>query len=91
MKRLYGIAVAFALAGCATTQEPAIEVRTVEVLKPVPVACVDPESVPSEPGKVGDRLNGNAAHDADLLAGSAIDLRQWGRELMALIRPCTTS
>ena len=78
------------LGGCATTQtEPAIEVRVQEVKVPVPVACVDKKSIPGEPGKVGRKLNGNAAHDADILAGSAIDLRQWGRELMALIRPCT--
>ena len=89
MKYVIALA-ALALAGCAHTQdEPAVEVRIQEVKVPVPVACVDPDGVPREPGKVGDKLNGNAAHDADILAGSAIDLRQWGRELMALIRPCT--
>jgi hypothetical protein len=87
------IAIAFAalaLAGCATTRaaEPAVEVRTVEVRVPVAVRCVDPADVPAEPAQVGSRLSGQAAHDADLLASSAIQLRQWGRELRALITPC---
>lgn len=84
------IFAALLLAGCAHRDPvpPAVEIRTVEVKVPVPVACVDSKSVPAEPEKVGGRLNGQAAHDADLLAGSAVKLRQWGRELRALITPC---
>ena len=86
----FAIIAALFLAGCATRDPvpPAVEVRTVEVKVPVPVACVDSKSVPSEPERVGNRLNGQAAHDLDLIAGSAIKLRQWGRELKALLTPC---
>lgn len=84
------IIAALLLSGCATRTQvpPAVEVRTVEVKVPVPTACVDPKSVPGEPEKVGERLNGKAAHDLDVIAGSAIRLRQWGRELFALLKPC---
>ena len=82
--------LALMVAGCSHTQTPAIEVRTVEVQVPVAVPCVDESDIPAEPGKVGDELNGDAAHDADILASVAIELRQWGRELRALIEPgCT--
>lgn len=89
MKR-YALVVMVALAGCARPDvaPPAVEVRTVIVEKPVPVPCVDAKSVPAEPGKVGGQLNGQAAHDLDLVAASALQLRQWGRELKALISPC---
>jgi len=84
------LAAALLLAGCATTREPpAVQVRTAEVKVPVPVACVDAKAVPEEPAKVGDKLNGQAAHDLDLVSASAITLRQWGRELRALVTPCT--
>ena len=87
MKRI--VLASLLLAGCAhTPSEPGIDVRTVTVEKPVAVACIDREAVPREPAQVGSKLNGNAAHDADLLAGSALTLRQWGRELRALITPC---
>jgi hypothetical protein len=66
-----------------------VQIRTVEVKVPVPTACIDAKDVPNEPAKVGDRLNGQAARDLDITAGSAILLRQWGRELRALITPCT--
>ena len=87
MKRI--VLASLLLAGCAhTPSEPGIDVRTVTVEKPVSVACIDRDAVPGEPAQVGSKLNGNAAHDADLLAGSALTLRQWGRELRALITPC---
>lgn len=86
-------AIAFAalvLGACSHNPEPAIEIRTVEVLKPVPVACVDESDIPAEPDMVGNELNGDAVHDADILGASNIALRQWGRELLALISPgCT--
>ena len=89
MKR-YALVALVALAGCTRPDvaPPAVEVRTVTVEKPVPVPCVDAKSVPAEPGKVGGQLNGQAAHDLDLVAASALQLRQWGRELKALIAPC---
>lgn len=88
MKKI--VLVALLLGACAKPDvpPPAVEVRIQEVKVPVATRCVDPSSVPSEPAKVGGRLNGQAAHDLDLTAASAILLRQWGRELRALIQPC---
>lgn len=89
MKR-YALVALVALAGCTRpdVSPPAIEVRVQRVEVPVPVPCVDAKSVPAEPGKVGGQLNGQAARDLDLVAASALQLRQWGRELKALIAPC---
>lgn len=89
MKR-YALVALVVLAGCTRPDvaPPAIEVRVQRVEVPVPVPCIDDKSVPAEPGKVGGQLNGRAAHDADVLAASALQLRQWGRELKALIAPC---
>lgn len=86
----YMIPAALLLSACAgRTDPPAVQIVTQEVKVPVPVRCVDPSAVPGEPVQVGSRLNGNARHDADILGASAIQLRQWGRELRALITPCT--
>lgn len=75
-------------AGMCETTEPAIEVRTVEV--PTPVPCVAASDVPAEPPQVGDQLTGNAVHDLGVLAPNALELRRWGRTLLALIVPgCT--
>lgn len=75
------------LAGCAHN-EPAIEVRTVPV--PTPVPCIEASQIPAEPAQVGDRLTGDAVTDFGIVAPNALELRKWGRELMALISPgCT--
>jgi len=92
MRRIYNamaLSLCAILMACATSQPPAVRVERVEVKVPTPVACVDAGAVPAEPAKVGDRLNGQAAHDLDLVASSALQLRQWGRELRALVMPCT--
>jgi hypothetical protein len=86
--RFIALSLCALLMACATTSKPAVQVITQEVKVPVPVACVDAKAVPAEPARVGDKLNGQAAHDADLLASSALLLRQWGRELRALVQPC---
>lgn len=72
---------------CATVPppEPKIVTKTVEV--PVAVKCVDPASIPPEPGTITLPLDARLA--ADLAASQAKDLRKWGRSLMALIGPCT--
>lgn len=82
--------IALALTACTKPDvpPPAVEVRVQRVEVPVAVPCVDKREVPAEPAQVGSRLNGQAAHDADILGASAITLRQWGRELRALITPC---
>lgn len=46
MKRL-SVLLLFALAACQTPQQPAVEVRTVEVLVEVPAPC--PGTVPDRP------------------------------------------
>lgn len=45
------VAALLALSACATTREPGIEVRTVEVVKEVPRDC--PGTVPTRPAPLG--------------------------------------
>ena len=80
------VPLAFWLSACATTQPVGIEVRTVEV--PVPVACVDPATIPAEPPKIGNQLTGDARVDLLIVAESALGLRKWGQELNALLAGC---
>ena len=84
----------FAAAGCtATTPPPAVEVRTIEVKVPVPVACLTAEQmnalIAREPARVNAQLNGDARHDLDLVAASAIRLRAYAGELRAALKACT--
>ena len=79
------IAPLFVLTACAH-QQPAVEVRTVEVA--VPRACVPADQIPAEPETVADQLTGQAGADTLILAESALQLRAWGRELAALLRAC---
>ncbi len=74
------------LAACAT---PAVRVETVKVNIPVPVACVDKSKVPAEPSPVGT-LDRDARRAADTLAAKVLELRGYGRKLVALIGPCLT-
>ncbi len=73
------------IAACAH-QQPAVEVRTVEVA--VPRACIPADQIPAEPETVADQLTGRAADDTLTLAENALRLRAWGRELAALLRAC---
>jgi len=77
------LVVTVALAGCA--HKPA-EVR--EVLVPTPVTCVDPNRIPAEPARVGQRLTGNARRDLEIVAQSAQELRLWGQEMHSLLELC---
>lgn len=87
MRRIIIIAAA-ALSACATVSEPGIDVRTVEV--PTPVPCVNEADIKAEPDLVGTLLNGDAVHDLGIVSPSALELRLWGRSLLALIVPgCT--
>ena len=74
------------LAGCAHTPPPAPEIR--EVLVPTPVSCVNPADIPPEPPTVGQRFNGDAKHDLQILAPSARALREWGQGLRTLLDRC---
>lgn len=85
-KRLIGIVtLAMSLQACGTASAPGIEVRTVEV--PTPVPCVAEEDIPEEPAQVGDSLTGDALTDLGFVAPNNIELRIWGRTLLALIDP----
>lgn len=88
--RAIALAPLFLCAACSTTPcpPPAISVRTVEVVKPVPVACVKPEQVPAMPPRVGDDLTGDAQRDLDVVAASAIRLRAALDQALALLGAC---
>ena len=89
MKRLIVIA-AITLAGCAPHPRPLppVEVRTITVDRPIPVPCVAAADIPIEPPKIGDQLNGQAQHDLDLVAASAIDLRVALQVALTLLGGC---
>ncbi len=78
MKRAV-IALGLLLAGCASGP------RVVSV--PVPTPCFS-GAIPAEPEQVGGRLTGNAERDIGVVAGSALRLRLWGRELRAALTAC---
>lgn len=89
IRKLAFLPLILAMSACKTTAPP-IEVRTVEV--PTPVACVELAQIPAEPPLIGDQLTGDAQHDLGVVAPSALELRKWGRSLIALIVPaCTIS
>ena len=81
IRRASLLALALASAGCA--QGPR------EVRMPIPVACA-PASLPAEPETISPRLTGNAERDIGIVAASALRLRQWGRELRAMLEACRT-
>lgn len=82
---------ALALSACATPRHvpPAVVVKTVEVDRPVAVACVAASDIPAMPPRVGDQMTGDASHDAGLLASSAIRLRAALDKALALLGACT--
>lgn len=69
-----------------TTDQPGIEVRTVEV--PVPQPCLPADQIPEEPPTVGHLLTGVAAVDLAIIAPSALLLRAWGQEMSAALKAC---
>jgi len=87
-------ATLWSLAACASPR-PGIEVRTVEVDRPVAVACVSPDQVPAEPATIeSERGRGwqggvSAVQAADLLAAKAIELRGALREALAVLGGCS--
>lgn len=54
---------------------PPVQVQTITVEKPIPVPCVDRAQIPVMPPKIGALLNGDAAHDLDVVSASALRLR----------------
>ena len=83
MRGLIAVAM-LALSACATTPGP-VQVRTVEVVKPIPVPCVRPDQIPAMPAKVGDQLT-----DVSVLAASNLRLRAAMGKALALLGACST-
>jgi len=79
------VASLLALSACATVPEPKIVTKEVKIA--VPVRCIDPVLIPIEPGTI--LLPADARAAADLAAAKALELRGWGRALVALMGPCT--
>jgi len=86
VRELIPIALFSITSACASTCPPP-KIVTQVVKEPVAVACIDPSSIPAEPGTVMLPLDARPA--ADLAAAQAKELRAWGRSLMALVGPCT--
>ena len=77
------------LGGCASLHHhPEAAVAATPPPAPEPVACVDPARIPAEPPMVGQRFNGDAKHDLQVLAPNARALREWGQQLHALLEAC---
>ncbi|RPF70433.1 hypothetical protein [Aurantiacibacter spongiae] len=74
-----------ALSACRHDQ-PAVEVRSVEV--PVAVPCLPADRIPDEPPLVAPHLTGDPAHDIAIIAPSALLLRDWGRQMHAALVAC---
>jgi hypothetical protein len=75
------------LASCSSLPAPEPQIVTKPVYVPVAVKCIDASAVPLEPGTVALPLDARLA--ADIAASKTKDLRVWGRNLLALIGPCT--
>lgn len=75
------------LNGCSSIT-PTPQIVTKEVRVPVPVACIDKALIPAEPDAVALPLT-DARLAADIAASQALKYHAWGRELFALIQPCT--
>lgn len=82
------LALTLLLGGCAAFHKP-VAVAAVPPPPPDPVACVEPAQIPVEPPMVGQRFNGDAKHDLQVLAPNAKALRDWGQQLRALLDGCT--
>ncbi len=74
--------IAYVLAGCAT----------VPATKYVPVYCLTQQQFDQlkaqEPPKIKSQLNGQADHDLEIVAGSAIRLRAFGDGLITVLGGC---
>lgn len=81
------IASLLLLSACKTTPGP-VEVRVQRVLTPVSVSCIKPGQIPKAPPKIGNLMNGDAQHDLNLVAASAVRLRAYGDVLLALVTGC---
>lgn len=81
------VALAIALSACAHGPGP-VEVRTVEVVKPIPVPCVKRDQIPAMPAKVGNQLTGDPVADVSTLAAANLRLRAAMGKAMAVLEGC---
>ena len=81
-----------ALTGCAALRAPRADVadhpQIDYVDRAVPVACLDARSLPIAPPPIGAQLNGEARHDAALLAAALLAERATRDKAMALLSGC---
>lgn len=86
------LALSATLAGCARIDPPrsdaASKPQIVYVDRAVAVACPDPQSLPVAPAPVGARLNGEARHDAAILAEALLAERATSDKALALLSAC---
>jgi hypothetical protein len=75
--------LALLLGGCAAVQKPVARNPP-----PLQTACVDPAQIPAEPPMVGQKFNGDAKHDLQVLAPNAKALREWGEQLHSMLQAC---
>jgi hypothetical protein len=55
----------------------------------VTVSCIaKDQALPAEPERVGPKLTGQAQVDFRIVAGSAVELRAWGRGLSDILAGC---
>lgn len=78
------------LSGCSLPHPDKVPppVEFVSVNKEIAVECVDPKDIPTHPEGVGTKLDGNAQHDASLLAGALIETRIALDKTFALLTGC---
>ena len=84
------VLLALLLTGCTTMPGPT-EPAPQAAPSPKPVACVDRAQIPAEPPMVGEKFNGDAKHDLQILAPNAQALRKWGQDLRALLETCAAA
>lgn len=87
--RALSLAVCLALTACVSAPPPAIDDKVVTVRVPVAVRCIDPARIPTIVSSA--LLNGDAQHDASMLAKADLALRSANDQLMAIIVPCTVT
>ena len=88
---IIGAAVLAALTGCATAPRADAVVSVpniVTVDRVITASCIKPEEVPAQPALSGKLLNGDAAHDAEILAAEILDDRAWMGQAAALLKAC---
>jgi hypothetical protein len=87
MSQISIVAACLALAACAgRTPPPAINDKVVTVQVPVAVRCIDPARVP--PPVPATDINGDAKHDASVMAQTILALRSWVDQASALMGAC---